>query len=85
MTLEEMQAECLTHTTESTEAPADDHLWIAFNDGLFLLKQVKVFLSYVSDPELCKTLSKRERDVADRLIGKLGEYLDEMSVTYDEA
>jgi hypothetical protein len=53
-------------------------------DGMGLLGSVKTLLDYLSDPLLCKTVTKRERDIMDKLSEKIREYLCEVEPTYSE-
>lgn len=52
-------------------------------DAIILLKKVMHMLNYVSNTELCKTVSKRERTVMETVAIEVGEFLDEVEPNYD--
>jgi hypothetical protein len=54
------------------------------NEGLSLVKRCKTLLDYIGDPELCKTISKRERTSMAKLATKLGAYVSSIDNAYGE-
>lgn len=52
-------------------------------DGIALLTKVKTLLDYVSNVELCKTVTKREREVMAKVSAEVEEYLDSVSDNYE--
>ena len=53
-------------------------------ESLSLLRKVKRMLDYISDTELCKTVTKRERAVMLQTSHDVGAYLDNVSANYEE-
>ena len=53
-------------------------------DGVSLLTRIRTLLDYVGDIELCKTLTKRERETMSRVSGDVTDYLDDMVSKYEE-
>lgn len=53
-------------------------------DAITLLSKVKRLLSYVGDVELCKTVTKRERDVMAKVCSEVTGYLDSVAQNYTE-
>ena len=88
MTLDEMEAartEYLALEDDKEEAEGEDQTLSDLLDSLSLLSQCKRLLDYMSDPDLCKNLSKRERDSMSRLSEKLKDHLDALeSSAYGE-
>ena len=54
-------------------------------ESISLLRKVKRMLDYISDAELCKTVTKRERAVMLQTSHDLGAYLEETAPNYEEA
>lgn len=53
-------------------------------DAIELLKKCMHLLDYMSDTDLCKSITKREREVMGRVSNSVGEYLDEVVIRYEE-
>ena len=53
-------------------------------NGVQLIRKCFVLLDYMSDKDLCKTLSQRERDAMIRLSDRLHEYNDEVTAEYED-
>jgi len=62
----------------------EEQLMTDINEALILIKRSKTLIDYISDPELCKTMSKRERLSMLKLSGKLAEYVSSIEGTYGE-
>lgn len=88
---EEFEAKYATKKDEE-EFPADDTegqeellLRQDILDGISLLGKVKTLLDYVGNVELCKTLTKRERETMAKVNVQVGDYLDSVTSNYEEA
>jgi hypothetical protein len=53
-------------------------------DSMGLLNQSMHLLDYLSDPDLCRAVSKRERDSMARLSDRIRLFLDNMNAAYEE-
>lgn len=52
-------------------------------DGISLFRKVQRLLGYIGDVELCKSLTKRERLVIEKINGQVGDYLDSVTPNYE--
>ena len=82
MDLDELEATRQNTTPESGDDgefdPDEDQQLLDLKDAVLLLGLSMRLLNYVGDVELCKTLSKRDRDAMDRVATKIREFLDEV-------
>lgn len=69
---------------QDNEAFDEEQLVADLSEAIILLKRSKTLIDYLSDPELCKAVSKRERGSMTKLSGKLGEYIDSVESSYGE-
>lgn len=53
-------------------------------DAIGILRKCMHLLDYVSDTDLCKSVTKRERETMGRLSEMVREYLEEVDQHYDE-
>jgi len=75
-------------TSDEDDDPDDDEeveeqVQIDLNDGLILIKRAKTLIDYISDPLLCKSISKREREVMFKLSMQLGDFLSSTVPSYE--
>lgn len=66
------------------ENEEDDSVQDDIREAISLLRKSRTMLCYLADPDLCKSLSKRERDAMDRLNTILYEFLVEVGPAYEE-
>jgi hypothetical protein len=70
------EADIITTTTvEAESSPLDD-----LETALGLLRQAHIMLSLVSDPDLCKVVSKRERATMTKLSSRIGSFVGEIEM-----
>lgn len=61
----------------------DDDLREDFFEAVSLLSKCKTMMDFAADPDLCKSLSKRERESMERVSGQLKSFLDAVEGVYD--
>jgi hypothetical protein len=79
--------ETLEKTVTSVEVDATEEPVEMSKDlekALELLRQCSVILDYVSDPMLCRTLSKRERDALERCSATVTDFIIDTRAAYEE-
>lgn len=52
-------------------------------DGISLLGKVKTLLDYTGNVDLCKALTKRERDTMAKVSVQITDYLDSVAANYE--
>lgn len=78
------KAQAAKEAAEWEESEDDDQVLIDLNDARILLEKCKTLLCYVADPDLCKSVTQRERTSMERMKEKIGGFLTEMDKTYSE-
>lgn len=86
--LDELMEELVT-TPQETPPPtvedvADINATMAddIDEALTLLSKAMKLLDALSDVDICKTLTKRERDAMERVSGLIREFLDDVESNY---
>lgn len=74
--LEELEQEQVAPEFDEEEEQDEDDGQL--QEAIALLIKANVLMSYMGDPELCKTITKRERQVMLKLGGKIYDYLEEV-------
>lgn len=69
---------------DEEDEPQDEQIMADLQEAFDLIHRAKTMLDYISDPQLCKTISKRERETMTRLSGNLADYLNETAESYNE-
>lgn len=70
-----------------TDEFVDDQDGLIYADlvaALGLLKKATLLLDYCSDTDLCKTVSKRERNAMSRLSDKISSFVSETEESYGD-
>lgn len=62
----------------------EDQAVIDIKEAILLFATVKTILDYVSDPELVRTISKRERENMTKVSEKVRRFLATIEPTYSE-
>jgi len=84
--IEELESELVLNDSDFIEEGGDDELAIA-NDviaALSLLKKSMHLLDYMGDSDLCKTITKRERETMSRVSDSIREFLDDVGSHYED-
>ena len=90
MTLQELEAQAARAKAAEVVDPEfegdddDIKVLVDLHDGMVLLDQTMRLLGYIGDANLCRALSKKERDAIGRLGGRIKSYLDEVQGQYGE-
>ena len=89
-TIEDLETQALTAGNaeeEFEEDPSEEDGYSQDHEDLVgavsLLEETVVLLGYISNPNFCKQLSKRERDTLVRFNARIGEFVQSLQV--DEA
>jgi hypothetical protein len=69
---------------ELGEGAEDEQMLCDLQEAIILIKRAKTLIDYVGEPELCKTISKRERLSMVKLSGKLEAYVNSIESSYGE-
>lgn len=62
----------------------EEQLMTDLDEGVTLIRRAKTLIDYLADPELCKTVSKKERATMLKLSEKIGEYVGGIEANYGE-
>lgn len=81
---EEKYAKKAEEEFEDTEGQEELLIRQDILDAISLLGKVKTLLDYVGNVELCKTLTKRERETMAKISVQVGDYLDNVTPNYEE-
>jgi hypothetical protein len=85
-TIEELEAQALKQPEKEQDfepEAQDKDLLEDFWEATSLLAKARTLLDFMSDPELCKGLSRRERDSMSRLAERLNGFLDNVDGVYE--
>ena len=84
MDINELEAKVPVVTGVVADDTDDDQMLVDLQDAIHLLTKCKTLLDYVSDPDLTKGITNRERDSMTRLAQQMRDYLGEVEATYGE-
>lgn len=86
MEIEEFEQKYAEPPADVDESDGGEELLMLqdLHDGVSLLSKVKTLLDYTGNIELCKSLTKRERETMAKISGEVGDYLDSVSGHYEE-
>lgn len=83
MTVDDLETQAIAAQTDEFE-PDEQSMFNDILDSLDLLRKCMHLLDYLSDPDLCKSVTKRERDTMARLSESVDEFLDDAETKYEE-
>jgi hypothetical protein len=66
------------------EEGEDEDLREDFFEAVSLLARCQTLLQFAADPELCKSLTKRDRDIMWRVSGQIKQFKDAVEGVYDD-
>ncbi len=66
------------------DGPEEEQMMTDINEAIILIKRTKTLIDYVSTPELCKAISKRERATMVKLSNKLNEFIGSVENSYGD-
>lgn len=71
-------------TLDDDEDIENPDLLESLSEGMDLLVKSRTMMEYIADPELCKTITARERKTLMALTAKISQYLIDMDDEYGE-
>lgn len=81
----QMKAQAAANAAEDTDDEDDvEQAYVDMAAALEMLNRCMHLLDFMSDPVLCRAISKRERDSMARLSDQVKELLDELEPEYSE-
>lgn len=88
MDLEELKATAKASSVVEAEYVGDEEdeqqILVDLHDAFVLLSRCMYMLNFMGDADLLHSISRREREIVNRLAGNVKEYLDEIGPQYEE-